>query len=88
MKIDPTSPYVPLNEGDVALAEGKKLDDAIDFYIESLSLFKAKGGVDAGVYLRLAGPVAFDERASVMISPPLLLLATLATEGHRGIGQI
>ena len=62
-KADPADPWVPLEEGDVTLAEGKKLDDAIDFYVESLSLFKGKGGVDEMAYLRLAGPVAFENQA-------------------------
>jgi tetratricopeptide (TPR) repeat protein len=62
-KADPTDPWVPLEEGDVTLAEGKKIDDAIDFYVEALSLFKGKGGVDRNAYLRLAGSVAFENQA-------------------------
>lgn len=62
-RLAPDDPYVPLNEGDVALDEGKDLDKAIDFYCEAISLFRGKGGVDESVYLRLAGPVAFEHRA-------------------------
>ena len=58
-KLDPKDPYVPLSEGDVVLAEGKSLDDAIDLYVEALSLFKTQGSIDNNEYVKLSGTVAF-----------------------------
>lgn len=58
-KLDPKDPWVPLNEGDVTLDEGKKIDEAVDFFLEALSLFKTKGAIDNEAYIKLAGPVAF-----------------------------
>ncbi len=59
-KIDPKNPYVPLNEGDVKMAEGKDFDAAIGFYAESIAMFKERGSIDDAVYIRLAGPLAFE----------------------------
>lgn len=61
-KLEPQNPYVPLNEGDVTLDEGKRLDDAIDFYLEALSLFKGKGAIPDGPYLKLSATVGFENQ--------------------------
>lgn len=61
-KIDPKSPYVPLDEGDIKLAWPKHEDGAIDNYIEAMTLFKDKGGIDNTTYLRLAYSVAFQNQ--------------------------
>jgi tetratricopeptide (TPR) repeat protein len=58
-KIDPKDPWVPLNEGDVTLDEGKNIDEAIDFYVEALTLFKTKGALEDDASLRIGGTVAF-----------------------------
>jgi tetratricopeptide (TPR) repeat protein len=58
-KLDPKDGWVPLNEGDVTLDEGKKVDAAVDFYVEAMTLFKSAGGIDDEAYMKLAGPVAF-----------------------------
>ena len=58
-KLDPADPWVPMNEGDVTLDEGKKIDDAVDFYVESLTLFKTKGAIENDAYMRVGGSVAF-----------------------------
>jgi tetratricopeptide (TPR) repeat protein len=61
--LEPHNPYVPLNEGDVSLEEGKHVDEAIDFYVEAMTLFKSgKDGIDDTTYGRLAGTVAFQNQ--------------------------
>jgi tetratricopeptide (TPR) repeat protein len=62
-KLDPKDPWVPLNEGDVTLDEGKKLDEAVDFYVEALTLFKTKGAIEDEAYMRIGGSVAFQNQA-------------------------
>ena len=58
-KLDPKDPWVPLNEGEVTLDEGKKLDDAVEFLVEALTLFKTKGAITDDAALRIGGTIAF-----------------------------
>lgn len=59
-RIDPKSPYVPLCEGDVTMAWGKT-DEAIDFYVEAMTLFAGK--IDDATYGKLAGTIAFQGKS-------------------------
>lgn len=61
-KLDPKDPWVPMNEGDVTLDEGKKLDEAVDFYVEAMTLFKGKGGIDGDAYMRIGGSIAYQNQ--------------------------
>jgi tetratricopeptide (TPR) repeat protein len=61
-QLDPKNPWIPLDEGDVKLGWGKHDDEAIENYVEAMTLFKDAGGIDNDAYLRLAFSVAFQSQ--------------------------
>jgi tetratricopeptide (TPR) repeat protein len=61
-KLDPKSPWIPLDEGDLKLGWGKHEDEAIENYIEAMTLFKDAGGIPDDTYGRLGGTVAFQNQ--------------------------
>jgi tetratricopeptide (TPR) repeat protein len=61
-KLEPKNPWIPLDEGDLKMSWGKHEDDAIENYVEAMTLFKEAGGINDAAYLRLAGPIAFQNQ--------------------------
>jgi tetratricopeptide (TPR) repeat protein len=62
-RIDDKNPIVPFNEGEIRRQQGKDLDAAVGNYVESIAMYKQKGGIDDDIYKWIAGPVAFEDKS-------------------------